>query len=74
MSYLKQTAKSYNENFYPNLMRARSLVNCLDDALQKAGGDAVKQCKIIGWDEETKRFLLNAIECYDREVRMNVNF
>ena len=68
----KCTAKSYNDNFYTSLRRARSFVNCLSDALQKAGDDAILQCQIIGWDEQTKRFLLAAIECYDREVRMNV--
>lgn len=68
----KCTAKSYNDNFCPSLRRARSFVNCLNNALQKAGDDAIRQCQIIGWDEQTKCFLLAAIECYDRVVRMNV--
>lgn len=67
------TAKSYNRDFYPLLRRARSFVSCLDDALQKAGDDTIRQCQIIGWDEQTKYFLLAAIECYDREIRMNVD-
>lgn len=67
------TAKSYNDNFYPRLRRARSFANCLDNALQKGGGDALRQCRIVGWDEDTKRFLLDALECYDREVRLNIN-
>lgn len=49
------------------------MVSSLDNAYQKSGIDAQNQCRIIGWNDSTKRFLLAALECYDREVRMNVD-
>lgn len=74
MSYLKYTPKAYNENFYPIYSKARSFLNCLNDAVEYSGTEAQKQVKIIGWSEEVKQFLFAALECYDREVRNNINF
>ena len=74
MSYLKQTPKTYNECFYPQLREARSFLNALDNALQKSGAEARRQCQIIGWNEDTKQFLLAALECHDREARINISW
>ena len=55
------TIKEYNEQFYPQANKAFSFVNCLDHALQKSDDNARMQMKVIGWDEDTKAFLLDAI-------------
>lgn len=55
------TVKEYNEIFYPQCSKAFSFVNCIDHALQKSDDNARMQMKVIGWDEDTKAFLLDAI-------------
>lgn len=55
------TVKEYNEVFYPQCNKAFSFVNCIDHALQKSDENARMQMKVIGWDEDTKAFLLDAI-------------
>ena len=55
------TVKEYNEIFYPQCMKAFSFVNCMDHALQKSDDNARMQMQVIGWDENTKAFLLEAI-------------
>lgn len=55
------TIKEYNEQFYPQYNKACSFVSCLDHALQKSDDNARMQMKVIGWDEDTKAFLLDAI-------------
>lgn len=55
------TIKEYNEKFYPQYNKARSFVSCLDHALQKSDDNARMQLAVIGWDEDTKEFLLEAI-------------
>lgn len=55
------TIKEYNEQFYPQFRKALSFVTCMDHALQKSDDNARMQMKVIGWDEDTKAFLLDAI-------------
>lgn len=55
------TVQEYNEKFYPQYNKACSFVNCLDHALQKSDDNARMQLAVIGWDEETRSFLLEAI-------------
>lgn len=55
------TVKEYNEIFYPLANKAFSFVNCMDHALQKSDDNARMQMRVIGWDEDTKAFLLDAI-------------
>lgn len=73
MSFLKYTAKAYNEDFYPGYSKAISFLNCIDGALEYCGAEAQRQAKIVGWDEDTKRLLYAALVCYDREVRSNID-
>ena len=63
------TIKEYNEQFYPQANKAFSFVNCLDHALQKSDDNARMQMKVIGWDEDTKAFLLDAIRRIERDAR-----
>ena len=55
------TAKEYNKIIYPQYNKALSFVNCMDHALQKSDDNARMQMRVIGWDENTKEFLLEAI-------------
>lgn len=55
------TIKEYNEQFYPQFRKALSFVTCMDHALQKSDDNARMQMKVIGWDEDTKMFLLDAL-------------
>ena len=55
------TVKDYNEKFYPQYNKAVSFVSCMEHALQKSDDNARMQMKVIGWDEETKAFLLDAL-------------
>lgn len=55
------TIKEYNEIFYPLCNKASSFVRCMDHALQKSDENARMQMRVIGWDEDTKAFLLEAI-------------
>ena len=56
------TAQEYNKIFYPAWNKAESFVLCFEHALQKSDDNARKQMECIGWDEETKQFLLDAIQ------------
>ena len=55
------TVKEYNEIFYHLCNKAFSFVNCMDHALEKSDDNARMQMRVIGWDEDTKEFLLEAI-------------
>ena len=63
------TVKEYNEVFYPQCNKAFSFVNCIDHALQKSDENARMQMKVIGWDEDTKSFLLDAIRRMEDSAR-----
>jgi len=63
------TIKEYNEVFYPQCNKAFSFVNCMDHALQKSDDNARMQMKVIGWDEDTKAFLLDAIRRMENDAK-----
>jgi hypothetical protein len=63
------TVKEYNEVFYPQANKAFSFVNCMDHALQKSDDNARMQMKVIGWDEDTKAFLLDAISRMQNDAK-----
>lgn len=63
------TVKEFNEKFYPQCNKALSFVNCLDHALQKSDDNARMQMRVIGWDEDTKKFLLDAIRRMEDAAR-----
>jgi len=66
------TVKEYNE-WYNKLNHARSFVSCIDHALQKSDENAKMQFNAIGWSEELKKFLGNAIEYYGNHVKETVD-
>lgn len=63
--------KEYNE-WHKKLNNARSFVSCIDHALEKSDNNAKMQFGVIGWNEELKEFLNNAIECYAKTMRSKV--
>ena len=63
------TPRQYNECFRRVHDKALSFVSCLDHALQKSDANARMQLDCIGWDEETKNFLLDAIQKMNESAR-----
>lgn len=63
------TVKEYNEVFYPQCNKAFSFVNCMDHALQKSDDNARMQMKVIGWDADTKAFLLDALRRMQNDAK-----
>ena len=63
------TVKEFNENFWLQYNKACSFVNCMEHALQKSDDNARMQMKVIGWDEDTKSFLLDAIRRMEDSAR-----
>lgn len=55
------TIPEYNKVFYPQYNKALCFVMNLNHALEKSDDNARMQMKCIGWDEDTKNFLLDAI-------------
>ena len=55
------TIPEYNKVFYPQYNKALCFVMNLNHALQKSDDNACMQMECIGWDEDTKNFLLDAI-------------
>lgn len=68
------TVNKYNNDFYPKYQKAMSFVSCIDNAIRKSGEEAERQLSIVGWDEETKKFILEALELYNKETRSDVHF
>lgn len=66
------TVKEYNE-WYNKLNHARSFIHCIDHALQKSDENAKMQFNAIGWSEELKEFLGNAIKYYGNHVKATVD-
>lgn len=66
------TVKEYNE-WYNKLNHARSFIHCIDHALQKSDENAKVQFNVIGWSEELKEFLDNALEYYGKHVKSTVD-
>lgn len=56
------TTPEYNKIFQPACNKAYCFVSNLEHALQKSDDNARMQLECIGWDEETKQFLLDAIQ------------
>ena len=65
------TVGEYNE-WYKKLNNAMSFVFCINHALQKSDYNAKMQFSVIGWSDETKQFLEDAIECYAKRKKEEV--
>ena len=66
------SVQEYNNKIYPQLNNASSFISCIDHAIQKSEGDAEKQFRCIGWDQETKELILKALEDYKEKIKMQI--
>ena len=66
------TIKEYNE-WYIGLNRARNFISCIDHALQKSDENAKMRFGVIGWSEELKNFLNEAVLGYARYMEQFIN-
>ena len=67
------TVKGYNEWYSKRYNKALSFVLCIDHALEKSDDNAKVQMKIIGYDDDTKTTLLEALETLRKSKRFEVN-
>lgn len=67
------TIKSYNEWYSKCYNKALSFVLCIDHALEKSDDNAKMQMKIIGYDDDTKTTLLEALEMLRKNKRFEIN-
>lgn len=65
-------ASEYNSEIFPKISHAQSFLHCLDHALDKAGENAQVQVRVIGWNDELKQFLSEAVEHYANYLREQI--
>lgn len=65
------TVKEYNKEFLPKITTAKHVLTFMEQEFQKVkyiSEDAYEQCmtelKCLGWNEEIKDVILNALEYY----------
>lgn len=60
------TIKEYNTVLHPKISRATVFVNGIEHATQKTDNpeETRKQLVCIGWSDECKGTILDALECY----------
>jgi hypothetical protein len=66
------TVQQYNNEIYPALNKADCFLANLDHALQKSDENARMQCRVVGWDDETKKLLRTLIEKYREDVKKKI--
>lgn len=63
------TIEEYNTKFYPIINNAESFVSCIDHAIEKCDDNTKMQFKVIGWNEQTKLIILDALYQYHNRVK-----
>lgn len=63
------TVKEYNHIGYRLYSNANTFVSRLNDALQKAGPEAEKQARCLGWTPEMQEYILCALSSYHESIR-----
>lgn len=66
------TVQQYNNEIYPALNKADCFLANLDHALQKSDENARMQCRVVGWDEDTKKLLRKLVEKHREEVKKKI--
>ena len=66
------SVQEYNNEFYPAYNKAECFVRTLDHALQKSDENARMQCRVVGWDNETKDFLTKALLEYKSQIKKTI--
>lgn len=69
------TIKEYNTILYPKISRATVFVEGIEHATQKTDNpdETRKQLACIGWSDECKETILEALECYKAILLQQVN-
>lgn len=67
------TVNEYNHVWYPLYMNTNAFISRLDDALEKAGLEAVSQAKCLGWTPDMQTYLLHAVEFYQAAIRAKLD-
>ena len=65
------TVKEYNE-WYRKYDNTLAFVLAIDHTLDKAGDEAKHQMRCIGWGEERKRILIDALESLKCEKKKEI--
>lgn len=63
----------YNKKIHPALNKAESFISNMDHALEKSDENARMQCRVIGWDEDTKALLKLLINNYREEIKLHLD-
>ena len=72
------TSKEYNQDFLPKIQRAKSFVQLLEYTVQQGDGSFVdknevrRNLQILGWSEEMRRTILDALTFYDSVTALRV--
>lgn len=66
------TIQQYNREFFPKYSSAHCLIHQLDTILDYLGDDARSQFSSLGWNEEMKRFLLDALESHREYAHVDI--
>ena len=66
------SVKEYNNEIYPKINKAECFVANLDHALQKSDENAQMQCRVVGWDEETKQLLRMLLAKHKEDVKKQI--
>lgn len=69
------TVKEYNTILHPKISRAEVFIKGIEHATQKTDnpGEARKQLACIGWSDECKETILEALECYKAVIFKQLN-
>ncbi len=65
------TIAEYNKQFCPKISKAYCFINNLEHAAEKTDNyeETMKQLLCIGWDDECKEIITDALESYKKLVK-----
>lgn len=66
------TVQQYNNEIYPAINKADCFLANLDHALQKSDENARMQCRVVGWDEDTKKLLRMLLKKYREDIKKTI--
>ena len=69
------TVKEYNTVLYPKISHAKVFINGIEHATQKTDNpsDTQKQLACIGWSDECRETILEALKCYEAMLIKQLN-
>ncbi|WP_097005260.1 hypothetical protein [Lacrimispora amygdalina] len=69
------TIREYNKQFFPKVNKAYCFISNLEHAAQKTDNyeETMKQLRCIGWDDECRETIVQALECYKKSIAEKLN-